>query len=308
MAESYCDFHTAELATGDCSRCGRHTCSICALSAKRPGDCPRNCSPISPEVTAAFAALEENERLSQFSTHPNASPEPAAWTPFRELSPSMVLRQFADDLAIALASDDYRYMRSIRSFVRKRERWKELIVLETSRYNLQGTFVGCRLIARVENARLGDWRLENGSPMSSSRDVVADSDLRRLAWKRGLFQWDLAVESMWQEMLDHSTVGIRHLAEPWFAAFTPPADVLSRLRDEGIDHVQPVAAVELFLSRGDRLGAGSFVQSLQSRRPELWRAVVAALKGNQERGAGRVLAELLRHHGLDQVVLESDAA
>ena len=195
--------------------------------------------------------------------------DPWSATGLDDRPPKAVLDDFGVALETALASG-FAYVKGRRSLERKVGPWTLAVHLETSRYNRAGVCVVCDLVAYVSYARLGEWRLEHGSPFSDIGDRATYVRFERLFYKRGIFRWDLVFRDARSDMVHHTVLATHGLAVPWFDLFLTLDANPRRLLQLDIPHLPITFAFELWLALSTNGDGHEFVSALRSRKPDFW--------------------------------------
>jgi hypothetical protein len=254
---------------------------------------------MSPGIADAWRLVQENSSASKFHKS-NAAALDALWVPPDAAAPADVIKAFGRAVGAELSGSGFKYVHSRRSVERKEGDLHYALRFETSRYNLAGVHVGCRLIFSVNSPLMNSWLKSDQPSRLGTNTEVLYARAERIIRRAGLFAWDLAVAAHWDRMVAATALACREIGEPWFDEFAaflaaPPAD-----RPTRITAVQPYYLVRALLVLRSPEEASMLLSRVLAIEGDLAGDFVQASKGTELRGRpGATLYRMAERYGLE---------
>lgn len=156
-------------------------------------------------------------------------------------APRDVFKQACMTIGDALSEDGFRYLRSRSTIKKVSGDLTFRIVLETSRWNIQGSSVTVAPYIWLDSTALTEWKNEHprrqtdqtlfhrtwdGLVAAMIDDILSETLSQRLP---GMCEWNIADPALRTDTIDDIVQFLRTHAVPYFTLFEQPSAVLERL-------------------------------------------------------------------------------
>jgi hypothetical protein len=212
-------------------------------------------------------------------------------------------------LASRLEGAGFRYTASRQVAVRKTEVFSYSVSFQSSHRNIAGQHVALWIHAHVHCKALAVWRA-SGPPIpwktaGAQFDFVAGGQLGNLQEQARWLDWNVAQPRSRERVVSDAYEAIERLALPYFALFSRPLDVITRLGSAEIHGFEPVDAIEFLLWQAGAEAAQTYLSRFLDARPTVYseyNQAIAAFRRDglpgASRGGGHDLAAISLVYGL----------
>ncbi len=185
------------------------------------------------------------QTLYKSSTKQN-EPWPPDWPHdgLLSLEPSKeVYKSACAQIANALLTLDFKYIKSKQRCIRKSGLFREEIYLQSSHFNTSGRHVQLWMHATVASDTLKEWRAAH-VPAAMCTDHVAGGMVHRLGTNFALVQWELADPADRDKTIADAIQFIHEHVLPYFAMFDHPETLVGTLAQREIPAFDLIPSVE----------------------------------------------------------------
>jgi hypothetical protein len=212
-------------------------------------------------------------------------------------------------LASRLEGAGFRYTASRRVATRKAEVFSYSVSFQSSHRNIAGQHVALWIHAHVHCKALAVWRA-SGPPIpwktaAARLDFVAGGQLGNLQEPARWLDWNVAQPRSPERVVSDAYAAIERLALPYFALFSRPLDVITRLGTGEIHEFGPVDAIEFLLWQAGTEAAHKYLLRFLDARPNVYseyKEAIAAFRRHglpaASTGGGHDLAAVSLIYGL----------